>query len=75
MRTAKGGGDSIVRGYNADCTRNTGLFDFLCYGSGDKPQYSFFEGSSTAVTSIVDRYLSSDPLFTGDKNASASGSE
>ena len=75
VRTAKGGGDSIMRGYNADCTRNTGLFDFLCYGSGDKPQYSFFDGSSTSVTSIVDRYLASDPLFTGDKNASESGSE
>ena len=75
VRTAKGGGDSIMRGYNADCTSNTGLFDFLCYGSGDKPQYSFFDGSSTAVTSIVDRYIASDPLFTGDKNASESGSE
>jgi hypothetical protein len=75
VHRGKGGGDSIIRGYNADCTRNTGFFDFLCYGSGDKPQYSFFDGSSASVTSIVDRYVATDPLFSGDQNAAASGSE
>ena len=75
VRRGKGGGDSIMRGYNADCTRNTGLFDFLCYGAGDKPQYSFFDGSSSTVLSIEDRYIQLDPLFAADQNAAASGSE
>jgi hypothetical protein len=75
VRRGKGGGDSIMRGYNADCTRNTGLFDFLCYGAGDKPQYSFFDGSSSTVLSIEDRYIQVDPLFAADQNSAASGSE
>jgi len=75
VRHGKGGGDSIMRGYNADCTRNTGLFDFLCYGAGDKLQYSFFDGSSSTVVSIEDRYIQLDPLFVADQNAAASGSE
>lgn len=75
VRHGKGGGDSIMRGYNADCTRNTGFFDFVCYGAGDKPQYSFFDGSSSTVLSIEDRYIQIDPLFSADQNAAASGSE
>jgi hypothetical protein len=75
VRRGKGAGDSIMRGYNANCTSNTGLFDFICYGAGDKPQYSFFNGSSSSVTSIVARYVQLDPLFGGDQNAAASGSE
>jgi hypothetical protein len=71
----EGAGDSIMRGYNASCTRNTGLFDFLCYGGGDQGQNSFLDGSSTAVLSIVDRYLTIDPAATGGKSASQSGSE
>jgi lysophospholipase L1-like esterase len=74
VRRAKGGGDSIMRGYNASCTRNDflGLF---CYSGGDQPENSFMDGSSSSVLSLVDRYIQIDPLFTGDKNASASGSE
>jgi lysophospholipase L1-like esterase len=75
VRLGKGGGDSIMRGYNADCTSNTGLFSFLCYGGGDKPQYSFFDGSSSTVLSIEDRYIQIDPLFSADQNAAESGSE
>jgi len=75
VRLGKGGGDSIMRGYNADCTSNTGLFSFLCYGGGDKPQYSFFDGSSSTVLSIEDRYIQLEPLFAADQNAAASGSE
>ena len=71
----EGAGDSIMRGYNASCTRNTGLFDFLCYGGGDQAQNSFLDGSSTSVLSIVDRYLTIDPAATGGKSASQSGSE
>jgi lysophospholipase L1-like esterase len=75
VRRVEGSGDSIMRGYNASCTSNTGLFDFLCYGGGDQPQNSFLDGSSTAVTSLVDRYIVLDPQVTGGKAASASGSE
>jgi lysophospholipase L1-like esterase len=64
-----------MRGYNATCKTNTGLFDFLCYSGGDQPENSFLDGSSAAVTSIVDRYIQLDAQFTGGKAASASGSE
>ena len=75
VRRVEGAGDSIMRGYNATCKTNTGLFDFLCYGGGDQPENSFLEGSSASVTSIVDRYIQLDAQFTGGKAASASGSE
>ena len=75
VRRVEGAGDSIMRGYNATCKTNTGLFDFLCYGGGDQPENSFLDGSSAAVTSIVDRYIQLDAQFTGGKAASASGSE
>ena len=71
----EGAGDSIMQGYNASCTRNTGLFDFLCYGGGDQPQNSFLDGSNSAVVSLVDRYLTIDGATTGGKAAAASGSE
>lgn len=71
----EGAGDSIMRGYNADCTRNTGLFDFLCYGGGDQPENSFLDGTNSAVLSIVDRYVALDSRATGGKAASESGSE
>ena len=75
VRRVEGAGDSIMRGYNATCKTNTGLFDFLCYGGGDQPENSFLDGSSAAVTSIVDRYIQLDAQVTGGKAASASGSE
>jgi len=75
VRRVEGAGDSIMQGYNASCTSNTGLFDFLCYGGGEQPANSFLDGSSTAVTSIVDRYIQLDSQITGGKAASASGSE
>ncbi|MGD8907553.1 MAG: hypothetical protein PVG58_11705, partial [Gammaproteobacteria bacterium] len=49
----EGAGDSIMRGYNATCDGNTGLFDFLCYGGGDQPENSFLDGSSSSVESVV----------------------
>jgi lysophospholipase L1-like esterase len=71
----EGAGDSIMRGYNASCTSNTGLFDFLCYGGGDQDENSFLDGNSGNVLSIVDRYVQIDRKATGSKAASASGSE
>jgi hypothetical protein len=71
----EGAGDSIMRGYNASCTSNTGFFDFLCYGGGDQNENSFLDGSSGNVLSIVDRYVQIDRKASGGKAASASGSE
>jgi lysophospholipase L1-like esterase len=71
----EGAGDSIMRGYNADCTSNTGLFDFLCYGGGDQPEHSFLDGSSGSVLSLVDRYVELNRKSSGGKAASESGSE
>jgi len=75
VRRVEGAGDSIMRGYNATCRTNTGLFAFLCYGGGDQPENSFLDGSSAPVISIVDRYIQLDSQATGGKAASASGSE
>jgi lysophospholipase L1-like esterase len=71
----EGAGDSIMRGYNASCTGNTGFFDLFCYSGGDQNQNSFHDGSSSGVTSLLGRYVSQNPAFSGGKSASASGSE
>jgi lysophospholipase L1-like esterase len=70
----EGAGDSIMRGYNASCTSNTKLFSFLCYGGGDQPQNSFFDGSSDQVTSLLDDYLTISEA-SASQAAAASGSE
>ena len=75
IRRLEGGGDSIMRGYNASCTGNTTFWDLLCYSGGDQEQNSFLDGWSSSVTSLVDRYMQLDPLVTGGKSASESGSE
>jgi lysophospholipase L1-like esterase len=75
VHRVEGAGDSIMRGYNASCTGNTTFIDLLCYAGGDQPTNSFLDGSSSSVTSIVDRYIALDPQVTGGKAASASGSE
>jgi hypothetical protein len=71
----EGAGDSIMRGYNASCTGNTGFFDLFCYSGGDQNQNSFHDGSSSGVNSLLDRYLAQTAGFSGGKSASASGSE
>lgn len=75
VRRVEGAGDSIMRGYNADCTGNTTFWHLLCYAGGDQPENSFLDGSSSSVTSLVDRYIVLDPQVTGGKAASESGSE
>jgi lysophospholipase L1-like esterase len=70
----EGAGDSIMRGYNASCTHNTRLFSFLCYGGGDQPENSFFDGSSSNVVSLFDNYLALGEA-TAAQTAAASGSE
>ncbi|TXS95852.1 SGNH/GDSL hydrolase family protein [Parahaliea maris] len=71
----EGAGDSIMRGYNASCTGNTGFFDLFCYAGGDQDQHSFLDGSSSSVFSLLDRYISLQGNFSGSKAASMSGSE
>lgn len=71
----EGAGDSIMRGYNASCTGNTGFLDLFCYAGGDQNQNSFLDGSSSSVVSLLDRYVAQQGNFTGSKFASASGSE
>ena len=75
VRRVEGGGDSIMRGYNASCTTNDFWGILLCASGGDQNENSFLDGSSSTVVSLVDRYKQLDPLLTGGKAASASGSE
>ena len=71
----EGAGDSIMRGYNASCTGNTGFFDLFCYSGGDQNNNSFLDGSSSNVVSLVDRYVQLNAGASGGKSASESGSE
>lgn len=71
----EGAGDSIMRGYNASCTGNTGFFDLFCYAGGDQNQNSFLDGSSSGVYSLLDRYIDQQGDFGGSKSASVSGAE
>jgi hypothetical protein len=68
-------GDSITMGYNATCTGNTGFLDLLCYSGGDQPENSFFDGTSSAVRSLADRFIEVGASTTYSKAAAASGSE
>jgi hypothetical protein len=70
-----GAGDSIMRGYNASCTGNTGFLDLLCYSGGDQPENSFFDGTSTAVKSLADYFIAAGAKATYSKAASQSGTE
>ena len=68
-------GDSITMGYNATCTGNTSFLDLLCYSGGDQPENSFFDGSSTPVVSLADRFVAAGASTTASKAAARSGSE
>jgi len=75
VRRVEGSGDSIMRGYNASCTTNDFWGILVCASGGDQDENSFLDGSSATVVSLVDRYKQIDPLLSGGKAASASGSE
>jgi hypothetical protein len=64
-----------MQGYNATCTGNTSFWDMLCLLGEERPAYSFLDGSSGSVWSLLDRYKAVDPDWTGSKAASQSGSE
>lgn len=71
----QGIGDSIMRGYNASCTGNTSFLDLFCYSGGDQPENSFFDGTSSAVISLADRFIAAGASTSYSKAASQSGSE
>jgi len=70
-------GDSITMGFAANCTGNVWLWDLACLLGGDQPQHSWFDGSSSNVDSVLDKYnnISRKISVDGNKNAAASGSE
>jgi len=71
----QGIGDSIMQGYNATCTGNTSFADLFCYSGGEQPENSFFDGTSSAVYSLADRFIAAGASTTYSKAASQSGSE
>ena len=71
----QGIGDSIMQGYNASCTGNTSFLDLLCYSGGEQPENSYFDGTSSAVYSLADRFIAAGATTTYSKAASQSGSE
>lgn len=66
-------GDSITRGYNADCDCNLGFSCLLCLLGQEKPQFSWWNGSSGSVWSLEDRYLAFSPAVGATLDASRSG--
>jgi hypothetical protein len=68
-------GDSITQAFAADCSCNTDFFCLLCLLGGDQPEHSWFDGTSSSVYSVHDRYLESDGSIGSDKSAAADGSE
>jgi lysophospholipase L1-like esterase len=68
-------GDSITQAFAASCSCNTDFFCLLCLLGGDQPENSWFDGSSSSVYSVHDRYLESDGGIGANKSASADGSE
>lgn len=68
-------GDSITKGFAADCTANYWWWDRLCPAGGDQQEHSWFNGSSSNVFSMYDRYLQFDATTTANQAAAISGSE
>jgi len=68
-------GDSITRAFAADCTYNSTWWGLLCPAGGDQPQHSWFDGSSSNVNSVHDRYKALDSSITANKDAATTGAE
>ena len=68
-------GDSITMAFGADCSGNVFLFDLVCLLAGDQPEHSWFDGWSSNVNSMLDRFQALDSTITGNKNAAESGAE
>jgi hypothetical protein len=68
-------GDSITMAFAADCTGNVWWWDLLCLVGGDQPHHSWFDGDSSNVNSIHDRYKALDVSITANKDAAMTGAE
>jgi len=66
-------GDCISQGLAADCTSG-GIGGALCLAAADKPQYSWFNGTSPSVNSVHDRYLALNASILSERE-SVSGAE
>lgn len=68
-------GDSITMGFAADCTGNVWFWDLFCLLGGDQPEHSWFNGSSSQVNSMDDKWDAMSSGVNSTKAAAASGSE
>jgi hypothetical protein len=68
-------GDSITRGFGADCTGNVWFWDLWCLLGGDQPEHSWFDGWAASVNSVHDRYKLLDSSIRANKDASMTGAE
>jgi len=66
-------GESISQAFAADCTSG-GLGGLVCLGAGDKPQYSWFNGTNAAVNSVHKQYLAINGAVVSTRK-SVSGAE
>jgi len=72
---ATAAGDSITMGFAADCRYNRYFWDLFCLLGGDQPEHSWFDGYSSNVDSVHDKYKVLDSSIVANKSAAASGSE
>ena len=68
-------GDSITMGFAADCRYNRYFWDLFCLLGGDQPEHSWFDGNSSSVDSVHDKYKVLDGSIAANKSAAESGSE
>ena len=74
MTNAAGAGDSMTRGFGSDCTAND-FWGLFCLLGGDQPEHSWFDGWSSGVSSVHDRYKALDSSISANKDASQTGAE
>lgn len=68
-------GDSITKAFAADCTSNYWWWQRLCPAGGDQLEHSWFDGNSSSVFSMLDRYKQFDATTVANQSAAISGSE
>lgn len=68
-------GDSITMGFAADCRYNRYFWDLFCLLGGDQPEHSWFDGNSSSVNSVHDKYKQLNSGISANKSAAESGSE
>jgi lysophospholipase L1-like esterase len=68
-------GDSITMAFAADCTANASWWNLFCLLGGDQPEHSWFDGWSSNVNSVHDRYKALDNSIGASKAAAMSGAE